>query len=424
MSATPPLADRMRPTRLTEVVGQAHLVGEQGLLRAALDRDRLPSLLLWGPPGCGKTTLARILAHESGAVFLALSAVLSGIKDLRAAIERAKLARGRVLLFVDEIHRWNKAQQDALLPHVESGTVALIGATTENPSFSIIAPLRSRAEVVRLLPLDVSEIEALLARALATPDQGLGHRQVTVAPPVLTRIAELGGGDARRALGLLERLVETTDPGEALTEDAARESLARRDILYDRAGDEHFNVASALIKSMRGSDPDAALYWLARMLEGGEDVVFIARRLMIFASEDIGNADPRALSLAASASHAVQVIGMPEGRIVLGQAVTYLATAPKSNAAYVGIRRALAEVSQSGPLPVPLHLRNASTRLMKSEGYGEGYLYPHDHPDRVVSQQYLPEGVRQSRYYEPGPFGHEKTIAERMAWWARKRRGD
>jgi putative ATPase len=424
MSTAPPLADRMRPTSLAEVVGQSHLVGEHGLLKAALDRDRLPSMLLWGPPGCGKTTLARLVAQESGAVFLALSAVLSGIKDLRSAIERAKLARGRVLLFVDEIHRWNKAQQDALLPHVEAGTVSLVGATTENPSFSIIAPLRSRAEVVRLLPLVSTDIEALLDRALADSERGLGHRSVTVEPDVLLRIAELGGGDARRALGLLERLVETTDDGGTLTAEGARDSLARRDILYDRAGDEHFNVVSALIKSMRGSDPDAALYWLARMLAGGDDVVFIARRLMIFASEDIGNADPRALTLATSACQAVQVIGLPEGRIVLGQAVSYLATAPKSNAAYEGINRAIAEVARSGPLPVPLHLRNAPTSLMKQQGHGEGYLYPHDHPDRVVDQAYLPDGVQAGRFYEPGAFGHEKTIAERMAWWARKRRGE
>ncbi len=422
MSAVPPLADRMRPASLDEVVGQAHLVGEQGLLRRALDRDRLPSLLLWGPPGCGKTTLARLLAQESKAVFLPLSAVLSGIKDLRSAIERAKLARGRVLLFVDEIHRWNKAQQDALLPHVESGTVALVGATTENVSHAIIPALRSRAEVVRLEPLAVADIEALLARALADPERGLGHRWVTVEPAVVTRLAELGGGDARRSLGLLERLVESLDDGQTLGEDTAREALSRRDILYDRAGDEHFAVASALIKSMRGSDPDAALYWLARMLAGGEDLLFIARRLMVFASEDIGNADPRALTVAVSTSHAVHAIGLPEARIVLGQAVTYLATAPKSNAAYVGIKRALAEVDRTGPLPVPLHLRNAATRTDREAGFGRGYRYPHDDPDRVVAQEHLPPGLGESRFYEPGPFGHEKTIAERMAWWERKRR--
>ncbi len=421
--STSPLADRMRPQNLTEVVGQPHLVGEQGLLQRALARQRLPSMLLWGPPGCGKTTLARLVAQQSEALYLPLSAVLSGIKDLRAAVARARLARGPVLLFVDEIHRWNKAQQDALLPHVEDGTLALFGATTENPSFQIIAPLRSRAEVVRLIPLDSDDIRVLLDRAMADPDRGLGHRQVQVDEDVLQRIAELGGGDARRALNLLERLVETTDDGGHLDEEAAKEALARRDILYDRAGDEHFNLVSALIKSMRGSDPDAALYWLARMLKGGEDVVFIARRLLIFASEDIGNADPRALSLAASASHAVQVIGLPEARITLGQTVTYLATAPKSNAAYLGIRQALAEVDRSGPLPVPLHLRNAPTALMKQEGYGQGYRYPHDHPDHIVNQTYLPDDLAGTRFYKPGPFGHEKTIAERLAWWERRRKG-
>ncbi len=421
--STSPLADRMRPQNLTEVVGQPHLVGEQGLLQRALARQRLPSMLLWGPPGCGKTTLARLVAQQSEALYLPLSAVLSGIKDLRAAVARARLARGPVLLFVDEIHRWNKAQQDALLPHVEDGTLALFGATTENPSFQIIAPLRSRAEVVRLIPLDSDDIRVLLDRAMADPDRGLGHRQVQVDEDVLQRIAELGGGDARRALNLLERLVETTDDGGHLDEETAKEALARRDILYDRAGDEHFNLVSALIKSMRGSDPDAALYWLARMLKGGEDVVFIARRLLIFASEDIGNADPRALSLAASASHAVQVIGLPEARITLGQTVTYLATAPKSNAAYLGIRQALAEVDRSGPLPVPLHLRNAPTALMKQEGYGQGYRYPHDHPDHIVNQTYLPDDLAGTRFYKPGPFGHEKTIAERLAWWERRRKG-
>jgi putative ATPase len=378
-------------------------------------------VLLWGPPGCGKTTLARLLAQESGAVFLPLSAVLSGIKDLRAAVARARLARGPVLLFVDEIHRWNKAQQDALLPHVEDGTVALIGATTENPSFSVISPLRSRAEVLRLLPLDPADIHALLLRALHDEDRGLGDHRVEIDDDVLLRLSELGGGDARRSLGLLERLVESTAPGGQITVATAKEALARRDILYDRAGEEHYNLVSALIKSMRGSDPDAALYWLARMLTGGEDLVFIARRLLIFASEDIGNADPRALTLAASAAQAVQMIGLPESRIVLGQAVVYLATAPKSNASYLGIKRAMAEVERSGPLPVPLHLRNASTRLMKQEGYGEGYLYPHDFPDRVVNQDHLPETLGETRFYQPAPFGHEKTIIERLQWWHRRR---
>ena len=419
----PPLADRMRPRSLDEVLGQARLVGPRGVLRTALERQRLPSMLLWGPPGCGKTTLARLLADEAEALFLPLSAVLSGIKDLRAAIARARLARGPVLLFVDEIHRWNKAQQDALLPHVEDGTIALVGATTENPSFQIIAPLRSRAEVLRLEPLGTGALRALLLRALEDTERGLGGREVTVTPEVLDRIAELGGGDARRALGLLERLVESVDDGATLDGDTTRELLARRDILYDRAGEEHYNLSSALIKSMRGSDPDAALYWLARMLTGGEDVTFVARRLLIFASEDIGNADPRALTVATSASQAVQIVGLPEARIILGQAVTYLATAPKSNAADRGINAAMAEVERSGPVPVPLHLRNASTRLMKQEGYGRGYLYPHDHPDRVVDQSYLPEELGGRRFYDPGPYGFEKTIAERLAWWSRRRRG-
>ncbi len=415
-----PLAERMRPTHLDEVLGHTHLLGTSGILRSALGQSAMPSFLLWGPPGCGKTTIARLVAQETGAHFLSLSAVLSGIKDLRILIKEAREkaeAGQRSLLFVDEIHRWNKAQQDALLPHVEKGDVTLIGATTENPSFQIIAPLRSRCEVLVLHALEPDALEALLSRALEDRNRGLGTREVEVEASVLTRLAEICAGDARRALTLLENLVESTPEGGRVDESMARERLKLRDILYDRAGEEHFNLISAFIKSLRGSDPDAALYWLARMLKGGEDANFLARRLLIFASEDVGNADPRALLVATAAAQAVQMVGLPEARIHLGQAATYLACAPKSNAAYRGIDDALREVDQSGALEVPLHLRNAPTALLKKHGYGQGYRYPHDHPHGFVEQQYLPDDLVGRRFYEPVDWAHEKTIRERLAWW-------
>jgi putative ATPase len=419
----PPLADRMRPRDLSEIAGQTRWLAPGAPLRRAIEEGRLRSIVLWGPPGCGKTTLARVLAHHADLAFVQMSAVLDGLKDLRAVVDRAAAERrmgGRgTLLFVDEIHRWNKAQQDALLPHVETGDLVLVGATTENPSFELNAALRSRLQVVRLEPIGEDDVVALLRRALTDP-RGLTDRQVTVPDETLLAIARAAAGDARRALDDLERCVDAARDGETITVEHAQQVLQRSDVRHDKSGDDHFDVVSALIKSMRGSDPDAALYWLARMIAAGEDPVFIARRLVTFASEDVGNADPRALMVAVAASQAVQLVGFPEGRIPLAQAVVWLATCPKSNSSYVAIDAALEEVRRTGALPVPLHLRNAATREMKAEGYGRGYAYPHDHPHRIVEQQYLPDALEGRRWYTPSGMGDEKVIAERLAWWARK----
>jgi len=419
-----PLADRMRPQTLDEVVGQARWLGPGAPLREAVRSGHLRSLVLWGPPGCGKTTIARALAAETELLFVQISAVLDGVKALRDVIERAEIARRMeqrgTLLFVDEIHRWNKAQQDALLPHVESGGLVLVGATTDNPSFELNAALRSRLQVVHLDPLEPEEVAALLHRALQD-ERGLAGRALQVDEEALLAVARASAGDARRALDDLERCAEALADGGTLDADAVDRVLQRSDIRHDRAGEDHYNVVSALIKSLRGSDPDAALYWLARMIAGGEDPVFIARRLVIFASEDIGNADPRALQVAVAASQAVRLVGLPEGRIPLAQAATFLACSPKSNASYKGIDAALAEVRRSGALEVPRHLRNPVTSAMKAEGYGDGYLYPHDHPFRIVAQEYLPAPLRGVRYYHPADHAEEKTIAERLAWWRKKR---
>jgi putative ATPase len=411
-----PLADRMRPRSLDEIVGQDHLVGPDAPFRRALAQQRLRSCVLWGPPGTGKTTIARCLADAANLRFVALSAVMSGIKDLKEVIEAIPPLDPRgTLLFVDEIHRWNKAQQDALLPHVESGRVTLVGATTENPAFHLIPALRSRTELLILERIGRTELVALLERALNDPERGLAGASVP-EPGLLEAIVAASDGDARRALGLLERLA---DRGPLTL--AALRSLGVA-VFHDRDGDAHYDVVSAFIKSMRGSDPDAAVYWLARMLEGGEDPVFVARRMVIFASEDIGNADPRALELAVSAMEGAARIGMPEARILLGQAVTYLATAPKSNAAYRAINAAIAEVKATGALPVPLHLRNAPTGLAKQLGHGTAYRYPHDFPDHVARQQYLPDELVGRVFYEPTDAAGERTIRERMAWWERKLR--
>jgi putative ATPase len=408
----PPLADRMRPRNLDEIVGQSSLVGRQAPFRQALESGALRSCLLWGPPGVGKTTLARCLAEAGGFRMITLSAVLSGTKDLKEALEvTPALDRRPTLLFVDEIHRWNKAQQDALLPHVESGRVTLVGATTENPAFYLIAALRSRTELLVLEPLSEADVTSLLRRACADP-RGLGGADVD--EQVLLAIARISDGDARRALGTLERLV---DRGRATLE--GLRSLGHV-VRHDRDGDDHYDVVSAFIKSMRGSDPDAALYWMARMLKGGEDPTFIARRMVIFAAEDVGNADPRALTLAVSTLEGASRIGMPEARILLGQCATFLATAPKSNASYAGINAALAEVERSGALPVPRHLRNAPTELARGLGHGHGYRYPHDYPDGIVRADYLPERLRGTVFYEPKDVGNERTIRERVAWWQRK----
>ncbi len=423
MSLRPPLAERMRPASLDEIVGQRRWLGPTGRLTRSLAAGKVPSLVLWGPPGCGKTTLARCLAGAGGLRFAQLSAVLDGVKELKQILaeadERAVFNGPPTLLFVDEIHRWNKAQQDALLPHVERGRVVLVGATTENPSFTLNAALRSRVEVMHLDPLDTDEVRSLLDRALTDP-RGLPEAEARVAPQARDLIARAAAGDARRALSGLEACFNALPDGEALTEALAAQLLSRADLRHDRDGDDHYDVLSALIKSLRGSDADAGVYWLARLLVGGEDPRTIARRLIIFASEDVGNADPRALDVAVAAAQATQSVGMPEVRIVLAQAVTWLATCPKSNASYLAINAAMEEVKRSGALPVPVHLRNAPTALMKAEGYGVDYRYPHDFPHHIVRQEYLPEALRGRQYYTPADHGAEKTIGERMAWWRRK----
>jgi putative ATPase len=424
----PPLADRMRPRSLDEMVGQEEWVAPGAPLRALAESDALPSLILWGPPGCGKTTLARLLAGDpQRSAFVALSAVTSGVRDVRAVVETSarEAARGRrTVLFLDEIHRFNRAQQDALLPHVEHGTVTLIGATTENPSFEVIGPLLSRCRVFVLRPLDPAAIEALVRRALADPERGLGAAELEAEPEFAAALVGLADGDARRALGLLEAAAERARVrGErALSLEGLREVAGRRLLLHDRDREEHYNVVSAFIKSLRASDPDAALYWGARMLEAGEDPRFLARRMLVFASEDVGNADPSALALAVAAYEAVERIGMPEARINLGQAICYLACAPKSNAAYLGIERALDAVRSHGSPPVPLHLRNAPTPLLRELGYGQGYRYPHDAPGGFVAEPNLPDALAGSRFYEPGDTGLEAAIAARLADW-RSRRG-
>ncbi|MCB9786959.1 MAG: replication-associated recombination protein A [Deltaproteobacteria bacterium] len=421
-----PLADRMRPRTLDEVVGQDAVLGGGTFLRLAIERDAIPSLILWGPPGSGKTTLARVVAGSAQASFEPLSAVLGGVKEVREIVERARgraMSGRRTICFVDEIHRFNKGQQDALLPHVEDGTLTLIGATTENPSFALNSALLSRCRVVRLEALPDEALAELLGRALADEERGLGRLQLEAEAGVLEDLARAADGDARRALGILEQVAHhAARAGRPLSREVAAEAVTAPSLRHDRAGDAHYDVASAFIKSLRGSDPDAALYWMARLLEAGDDPRFVCRRMVIFAAEDIGNADPRALSVAVDAMQAFQMLGMPEGRIPMGQACTYLATAPKSNAAYLGINAALEAARTQGTLPVPNHLRNAPTRLMKEMGHGEGYRYPHDHGG-WVPDHYLPDALRGTRFYEPTSHGYERHIAERLAGHRARRDG-
>ena len=425
-----PLADRMRPRTLDEFVGQAEALGQGGFLRTAIEHDELPSLLLWGPPGCGKTSLARVIAGATRGRFVPFSAVLSGVKEVREIVAEAVANRRRdgrnTLLFVDEIHRFNKAQQDAFLPHVEAGTVTLIGATTENPFFEVTSPLQSRCRVVRLLPLDEAALVSLGRRALADAERGLADRGVAVDDEALRTMARAADGDGRRLLNLLEAAVEhAARRGLAIVDVAVLEAVrAGPSLRYDRAYEEHYNVVSAFIKSLRGSDPDAAMYYAARMLEGGEDPSFLCRRMIIFASEDIGNADPRALQVAVATKDAFEYLGMPEAAIPIAQAVTYLATAPKSNASYQALNAAKTAVKEHGTLEIPMHLRNAPARGMAELGYGQGYQYPHDHEGHFVTTDYLPDALRGTRFYAPTDAGYEKIISERLAAWrARRDRG-
>jgi putative ATPase len=422
---TAPLAERMRPTALAEVVGHAALCGEDGPLARAIKADRVPSIILWGPPGSGKTTLARLIGHATRAVFVPFSAVLGGVADVRKivaeAAERRRLEGAGTLLFVDEIHRFNKAQQDAFLPHVEDGTVTLVGATTENPSFSVNAPLLSRCVVYRLEPLEVDDLGRLLRRALEHP-AGLAGA-VAADDGAIEAIAGAARGDARRALSLLEiAAARAREQGGAITVERVAETSAHETLLYDKAGEEHYNVISAFIKSMRGSDPDAAIYWMMRMVEAGEDPLFILRRMLIFASEDVGNADPRALDVAVHADLAFQRLGLPEGLYAMSQAVLYLAAAPKSNASAVAWQRAREDVRARGALPVPLKLRNAPTPLMKGMGYGRGYRYAHDEEGGFArGKTYLPDALAGTRYYQPTDRGIEARIG---AWLKKLREGE
>jgi putative ATPase len=420
----------MRPRHLGEFVGQEQLLGEGKILRAAVESGALPSLILWGPPGCGKTTLAFLLAAHVQAGFVPFSAVTSGIKEIKEVIARAERSRleGRgTVLFVDEIHRFNKAQQDAFLPHVERGTIVLIGATTENPSFEVIAPLLSRAKVLALRQLSEDEVVLILRRARDDRERGLGGWPIEVDDLALGLIARLSAGDARSALNTLEVAAQMAgrqpEGGRRVTLQLAQEAAQRRAPLYDKSGEEHFNLISALHKSMRGSDPDASLYWLARMLASGEDPLYIARRLVRFASEDIGNADPQALQVAVAAKEAYHFLGSPEGELALAQAAAYLATAPKSHAIYVAFGEAQRDVEAAPIQGVPLHLRNAPTPLMKEFGYGVGYQYPHDHPEAYADQDYLPEGLKDRIYYHPTDRGLEAEIGRRLREWRRRKVG-
>ncbi len=415
--APAPLAERMRPRTLTEFLGQEHIVGKDRFLRGVLKNKELCSMILWGPPGTGKTTLSRILAVCSGARYVELSAVSSGVKEIRAVIKDARdhKARGqKTLLFMDEIHRFNKAQQDAFLHSVEDGTLTLIGATTENPSFELNGPLLSRCRVIVLKALEEEVLSEIISRAITDETRGLGEIKAEVEPAAVDFIVDQAQGDARAALNCLELSYMITAADKTgvkhITTEAAREALQKKVLRYDKGAEEHYNVISAFIKSMRASDADAALYWLARMIEAGEDPLFIVRRMIIFASEDIGNADPQALSTAVAVKAALEFIGMPEGWIPMAQAATYLATAPKSNASYSAYKKAASDAREHGSLSVPMHLRNAPTSLMKKLGYSGGYKYPHNYEGAVVDQECLPEELSERSYYEPSERGYEKTI--------------
>src|SRR6184192_3272207 len=421
-----PLAARMRPRTLDEVVGQKHLLAPGKPLREAIEKGSVASMIFLGPPGTGKTTIARVIAHYTDREFVPFSAVTEGVPRVREIVAEAegrrRLGRGTIL-FADEIHRFNKAQQDAFLPHVEAGTITLIGATTENPSFEVIAPLLSRTRVLTLEPLGDAEIGAVIDRALADPERGLGRQKLALDAEARAFLVAHAQGDARVALNALELAARLARTRRTHTVDVPllEEAAQQRALRYDKAGEEHYNVISAFIKSLRGGDPDAAVYWMMRMLEAGEDPLFVARRMVIFAAEDVGNAEPQALQVAVAVKDAVHFVGLPEGRIPLAQAAIFLATCPKSNASYRAMLAAAEDVRQAGPLPVPLHLRNAPTPLMKGLGYGAGYLYPHDYEDAVVEQDYLPERLPARRYYQPSDRGREREIGERLRAWRARR---
>ncbi|MCH5227438.1 MAG: replication-associated recombination protein A [Muribaculaceae bacterium] len=419
MSNNIPLAERLRPVSLSDYIGQSHLVGENGIIRKMIEGGRINSFILWGPPGVGKTTLAMIIAKATEANFYTLSAVSAGVKEVREVIEKCRndvnglFSKSRPILFIDEIHRFSKSQQDSLLGAVEQGVVTLIGATTENPSFEVIRPLLSRCQVYTLKPLEEKDLQELLQRALQE-DPILKKRKFIVDET--TALFRFSGGDARKLLNILDLLEQSTPPGDpVLVNDSNVTDILQQNIAaYDKNGELHYDIISAFIKSVRGSDPDAAVYWLARMVAGGEDPEFIARRLVILAAEDIGLANPNALLLANATFDALKKIGWPEGRIILSECTVYLATSPKSNSAYLAIDRALEEVRKSGNLPVPLHLRNAPTKLMADLGYHEGYKYAHDFTNHFVEQQYLPDGLQDARFWQPAENPHEKKMGEYM----------
>lgn len=423
MVSLPPLAERMRPDKLDDFIGQEHIIGKNSVLRKAIENKNIPSLIFWGPPGTGKTTLARIIAKSLNCEFYSLSAINSGVKEVRETIEKAKKARilsaHPPILFIDEIHRFNKSQQDSLLGSVEEGTITLIGATTENPSFEVISPLLSRCQVFILKPLSSEELKKILHRAIEK-DEYLRNKNINIKE--YEAILRYSGGDARKLLNILEIIVNTTNENNIeITNEKVHEIIQKNIALYDKSGEQHYDIISAFIKSIRGSDPNAAVYWLARMYEGGEDPEFIARRLVILAAEDIGLANPNALLLATSCFEAVKLIGWPEARIILAETAIYLATSPKSNSSYLAIEEAIKLVQETGDLPVPLNIRNAPTSLMKELGYGKDYKYAHDYEGNFVEEEFLPEKIKGTTLYHPQENQKEKEIRERLIkWWKRK----